>query len=484
MQLVSVDGDTMTLLYHADDQPVQIGDSLSIKSLTEKQRGLVVQIIQTEFLKYEGLQSEAIQRALEARISQTRPLDEEQNMGEIEGLMLATAVIRKSIEGHRWLHWDGWTPTRQVEITPISAEDLLTQVVPGARAPLPSFTRFRGIPVEMDGERMNMINVVTGKKNSGKSHLAKWLALALAAKKVPVIIYDINGEYVSLPNAQALRWGEDFFPRLIDVGWEMLRQIVKSLYPLNPGSPSEAVFESRLSAIFSVCKKREGEPLGIAYLRKQTWGGGEYVERAIDARLEMIGSMKLFWQQGMADEQTLEQRYDQAVEGSLIIFDMRRLSAGFQSAFVKAMNHQIEHLCDAEARSGRGAWPYVFFEEAHGYCTAATMTNIISRCRHYGIASVFVSNSPDLLDASIFRQIDSLFVMGLTNKDDLRTIGRAALLDQASLDAFVSRLPEHHCLVAGKITQYPLVMQVDKLPSYMPVSGQTRSTWDRFQSVE
>lgn len=105
-----------------------------------------------------------------------------------------------------------------------------------------------------------------------------------------------------------------------------------------------------------------------------TWGGGEYVERAVDERLEMIGNLNLFWQEGMAEDMILEERYDFAVGGAPLVFDMRRLSAGFQSAFVKAMNHQIERLCDLEAWSGRGAWPFVFCEEAHGYCTPATMT--------------------------------------------------------------------------------------------------------------
>ena len=484
IQLVSVEGNTLMLLYHAAEQVIRVGDSFTVMSLPAKQQGLVAQVICTEFLRYDGLQAEAIQRALEARVGQVEvALDGEEGMAEIEGLMLATATIRKGIEGSRWQSWDGWTPTRQVEVLPVATEELLARALPVPRTPLLSFVQFGDIPLELDGERLNMINVITGKKNSGKSHLAKWLALSLAEKSVPIIIFDVNGEYTGLPKAQALRWGEDFFPRLLDVGWEMLRQIVKSLYPLNPGSPSESVFESRLPTIFNMARpKREDSPVDIPFLRRQTWGGGEYVERAIDSRLEMIGNLHLFWESGMAEDITLEARYDLAIAGAPLVFDMRRLSAGFQMAFVRAMNHQIERLCDLEARSGRGAWPFVFYEEAHGYCTPATMTNIISRCRHFGIASVFVTNSPDLLDPSIFRQVDSLFVLALTNKDDLRTVGRAALVDQATLDAFVGRMPEHHCLIVGNVTQYPLMVKVDKLPSNMPPSGRTRSTWDRFQN--
>jgi len=482
MQLISVEGETLTLLYHVAERALRIGETLTVMSLPDKRRGLVAQVIRAEFLRYEGLQAESIQRALEARVGAVEtPLNGEEGMTEIEGLMLATAVIRNGVVDGHWRHWDGWTPTRQVEIAPVADSDLLARVLPVARSPLRCFARVGDTSVEIDGERLNMINVVTGKKNSGKSHLAKWLALSLSHKGVPVIVFDVNGEYGALPRAQVLRWGEDFHPRLLDVGWEMLRQIVRSVYPFNPGSPSESVFESRLPSIFNTASaKREDTPIDIAFLKRQTWGGGEYVERAIQSRLEMIGNLHLFWECGMAEEQTLEERYDLAVDGAPLVFDMRRLSAGFQTAFVRAMNHQIERLCDLEAWSGRGAWPFVFYEEAHGYCTPATMTNIISRCRHFGIASVFVTNSPDLLDPSIFRQIDSLFALKTTSRDDLRTLGRAALVDQASLEAYVAHMPERHCLMVGNVTRYPLVVAVDDLPTGVPPSGRTRSTWDRF----
>ena len=174
MQLVSVEGETLTLLYHIAEHALRVGDTITIMALPDKRRGLVAQIIRAEFLRYEGLQAETIQRALEARVGAVMTaLNGEEGMAEIEGLMLATAVIRNGIEDGNWRHWDGWTPTRQAEITPVADADLLARVLPIARTPLPCFTRVGDTPVELDGERLNMINVVTGKKNSGKSHLAK-----------------------------------------------------------------------------------------------------------------------------------------------------------------------------------------------------------------------------------------------------------------------------------------------------------------------
>ena len=84
------------------------------------------------------------------------------------------------------------SPTRNVVIARVEAGDLLGNVLPKAEYPLPSFSKFNETAIELDGQRLNMVNVVTGAQGSGKSHLTKHLVLALAKKGVPCIIFDIN----------------------------------------------------------------------------------------------------------------------------------------------------------------------------------------------------------------------------------------------------------------------------------------------------
>ena len=42
------------------------------------------------------------------------------------------------------------------------------------------------------------LNIITGKKGCGKSHLSKLLMVNLVGYKATVVIFDLNGEYSSL----------------------------------------------------------------------------------------------------------------------------------------------------------------------------------------------------------------------------------------------------------------------------------------------
>jgi DNA helicase HerA-like ATPase len=54
----------------------------------------------------------------------------------------------------------------------------------------------------IEGQDLEKVNVVTGVKGSGKSHLAKVLLLQLIQSGAPCIVFDINREYIHLPKAE------------------------------------------------------------------------------------------------------------------------------------------------------------------------------------------------------------------------------------------------------------------------------------------
>jgi len=307
MEIASIKGDTVLLLYHPADTAADVGQQFSVLEVPERTEGLVVQVISNDSLEYMGLQQEMIQHILEQRVTLQRPLDREQGMGEIKSLKLATAKIRKRITNGNWCNWDGWIPTRNVDVTLTDAATLLGNVMPEPHHPLHSFASFEETPFQLDGPRLNMVNVVTGIKGSGKSHLAKHLVLALAERQVPCVIFDINGEYVQLPDAQVVRWGDNFLPRLAEVGHEMLETMIRNLCPLPPASSSESAFESRLPNVFTSRRQycqRNGQPfeIDIAHLIQQTWNNNELAQGAIISRLETIDRITCF---GQAEHKTL-----------------------------------------------------------------------------------------------------------------------------------------------------------------------------------
>ncbi|NIW09299.1 MAG: DUF87 domain-containing protein, partial [Gammaproteobacteria bacterium] len=56
------------------------------------------------------------------------------------------------------------------------------------------FSPFKVDATALDGK----LNIVTGKKETGKSHFSKLLVLSLIDYGAPVVVLDLNGEYAHL----------------------------------------------------------------------------------------------------------------------------------------------------------------------------------------------------------------------------------------------------------------------------------------------
>lgn len=491
MEILQIRGDTVLLLYHASEA-ADVGEQFEIVETSDNPRGIVVQVISNDSHEYPGIEQELIQRILEEKIAPTQKLlDREVGLGEIRNLKIAKGKIRKKIEKNDWQPWDGWIPTRNVTIASISPRELIQHVLPSAQHPLP-FLRYEGEPVEIDGPRLDMVSVIAGVKGSGKSHLAKHLVLSLSSLGVPCVVFDINGEYSVLPNAQNLRWGENFIPDLADLGYEILLEVVNALNPLPERSRAE--LENGLRRVWAerlrYCQTRKQKfSIDIEFLRQRSWSNNELVQAAIDGRLEMVGNLKLFFSdlhrtRGLQPSD-FSRIYDDACSGRPIIFDLRNLTIQMQKALARAVIRLLEEICEHRegAPGGQGRFPYVFFEEAHLYVSEIEIINIITRGRHIGIASVFVTNSPQELPDTIFRQLDNLFLQTLTHKDDIRSVSKNSFTDEDTIESFATRMPPKHALVVGRVTdRYPIIVEVDPLPPGVPPTGETRSTWRRLQS--
>jgi DNA helicase HerA-like ATPase len=136
-------------------------------------------------------------------------------------------------------------------------------------------------------------------------------------------------------------------------------------------------------------------------------------------------------------------------------------------------------VCEEERQNGRGRYPFVLYEEAHFYAAPEEILNLITRGRHLGITTFFVTNSPGELPEVVFRQLDNLIVTGLSHSSDLRTIAKCSLSDEDTLHSLAVGLRPTEALVVGRVTRgFPLVVEVDALPAGWPPTGVTRSFWD------
>ena len=299
MELASVKGDTVVLLYHPSEGVAEVGQQFVLREMPNCENGLVVQVIANELIEYAGLEQGMIQRILERRYAHTDVLldGESKNggMNEVQNIKVARAKIRKRVVDGNWETWDGYVPSRNVVIEQIEAANLLPRVLPLPAVAVSDLMTFQGVPCVFDGPRFGHVCAAVGMKGQGKSHLLKLLVLALVRNGIPVIAFDLNHEYENIDGAQVLRWRENFRFRLSELGAPFLKTIMRAVQPLAPGSASDNYFEYRISEEFKIraqaCKDaNQAFTIDIPYLREQfaRRGSGSKNDFVRDAILDRL----------------------------------------------------------------------------------------------------------------------------------------------------------------------------------------------------
>ena len=75
MEIASIKGDTVLLMYHPAEAAADVGQQFTILEVPERTEGLVAQVTSNDSLEYPGLQQEMIQRVLEERADDRRLRD-------------------------------------------------------------------------------------------------------------------------------------------------------------------------------------------------------------------------------------------------------------------------------------------------------------------------------------------------------------------------------------------------------------------------
>jgi uncharacterized protein len=72
---------------------------------------------------------------------------------------------------------------------------------------------------------------------------------------------------------------------------------------------------------------------------------------------------------------------------------------------------------------------FLFAEEAHLYLVETYWDDIVTRILHYGFFTIFITNQPDTIQETIYRQADNIFLFNFTNGHDLDVVSRAARVE-------------------------------------------------------
>ncbi len=329
----------------------------------------------------------------------------------------------------------------------------------------------------------------------GKSHLAKVLILQLIEHGMVNVVFDVNKEYLRLPGLQAnggavgepgvivlsagqnLRWTIESFGR---------RPFLALFASQNPTDTTRLRFETVITQLFDQLdqidlanaqagpdQQQERPFINLDFVRQRFPSPpqmNEAVYRAIMDRLDSIEALRLF-----AATEEEANSFDDAYalctqRGGAIIIDLAPLSSDFaRKTCVDATLDAIERIAPTSVKP-----PFVFFEEAHLYTSGARIDNLVTRARHLGVTSTFVTNMVTALNETVLRQVDNLFLLYLPHHDDVRHVAKSATTDEETVAAFAQRIERHHALVVGTATrQYPVVFRVDQ-PAGIEMAGETR----------
>jgi hypothetical protein len=232
IQVNQIKGDIVELLFNPREEDLRVGENLCLRDPASGQ-GLVVQVIEFRTASYPSLLREQLQLVLGAAgdapllgqgaallaglddpLSSRPPagtLEETLPEAELRNLKVAVAKIRQLIQGPTaapatpglrtgdsgqayWEQWDGWIPARDVVIERTADAEVFANCVVSAGNPMFIGRTLHGARFEVEGRDLEKVNIITGVKGAGKSHLAKVLLLQLIERGAPCLVFDINGK--------------------------------------------------------------------------------------------------------------------------------------------------------------------------------------------------------------------------------------------------------------------------------------------------
>ena len=514
IQIRRIESDLAELFFNPREVDLRIGETLTLRE-RESGRAVIVQVIAFRSASYPALAREQMESLVGVSLSEEEVLRLELAIaqkggsngngngftGEMGNIKLALAKLRKTVPAHQngraaWENWDGWIPDRDVEVSLTPDDEVFANATHSLGNDLRLGRTLTGQDFFIEGQDLEKVNVITGVKGSGKSHLSKVVLMQLIDQGAPCIVFDINKEYIHLPKAEVneqtgqvlkrgivhLEAGGNFRLGVRQFGLPPLMTLMQRF-----GLPEVSAmhFENRVARLWAEAEGleesgRKAPYLGLEQLiqmaEDQEFGGGAsalVVNNAIRSRLESLANTRIF-ARSPNEAASLSRAYRQIREGGALVIDISGLSNLARGGFVQAIIELVKDLCQWEIEHDTHRFPFIFFEEAHLYVSRQSIDYIVTRARHLGITSFFVTNMIQGLDEAILRQADNLFLLRIPYEDDVRHVSRGAATDFATMDALVRRLRQRHALVIGNVTaQYPLMFEVDPLKG-VNTAGETR----------
>lgn len=449
---------------------------------------VVVQVYEEMYIPSQSLTEDIIRdQIIEASASGTEldPLEISSVSQMIKDMRLLKCKIRGSIQNGLMMPNVSWLPSRsKSRIRKIPQSRLLDLSGQTGSARISIGTTKDGEQFTVLGESIDgNLSIITGKKESGKSHLSKILVSSLVMSGAIVVIFDLNNEYeglalnrdgsknelsgrlIALEPGKTLKFALDYLGEFSLIS--LMQHVLDS-----PGASLREFI--RIINSLEHSEKFTLEGLGDAI---QSWRCNELVKDALYARFQTMKSSGIF-----AGDKNEGIRVDSTVKsllptGGALVVSLKRCSSLTKKMVVEIILSKLVQLLERELIPP----VFLFAEEAHLYLRETYWDDIVTRMRHFGIFTTLITNQPDAINDGIYRQADNIFLFNFTNETDLDMIAKASTADSDTIRSIVRTLPRRHCLILGKVvSDLPMLVKVGET-KFLPL-GQTKKFFDHVHN--
>jgi len=460
MKILSKSRNELLLLAMKDDTATK-GDYLLIE---DRSRNMIVQVYDEEYLSSQALVEDIVKEEV-INASSVENLHDPLNIGSLSRLVrdarIFRAKIRASVKDGELSSDITWLPSRvESKIRRLAVKELDSFLGRRGIFPIPLGKTGDGEEFEIFAEDMDgKLTIITGKKESGKSHLSKILVKTLVQHGAFVVVFDLNNEY------SGLGWNSDGTPSSLHRHIKVLepgKTLMFSLDYCGKGAISgmlknaldmPAASLREFFRIWDWLENKKSLSIDAIGNAVNTWNINELVRDALVSRYHVMQSSRLFADSGLQFEDVISARSG----GAALVINMGEVSPTVRRMVVELVLSKVVDLLERQVIPPI----FLFAEEAHLYIRDTYWEDIITRMRHFGIYTTFITNQPDAISDAIYRQVDNIFLFNFTNDGDLDKISKVSLADNDTIRSIVRTLPQRHCLAIGKaVYDLPVVIRI------------------------
>jgi hypothetical protein len=519
-QLLDLTEGEGNFLYYpkAHNIKVSVGGVFYLREQGAGENGVVVQVINIGTASYPQDDVKALFRLTTSVRAQMLRRTNHEPTETIDEFLQADFKVRAVITNGTWGPNDGRVVTRSVDFFELDPRFVLKHCIQQTPEMNIDLGTYLGEAFVFSGDLLDKINVITGMKGGGKSHITKGIIDESRKIGMSSVVFDINDNdaYDTLPDAISLKPGDTLKFRLDRVEPEALIRLFDRMAPFG----GDATANGARASLPRLLRDRisAGHIPDLDYLEARSGdifsGTGPAVNAMIDSYGRSIAMLRkknliMTEQEAKNEDQSIKNKtgasnvvspttaffqiYD-AKKPGIIVINLSEFTRQEQKAVVMLLLEYLKDLCSRQAenqakllttgedRSNQEPsvpiYPSVFFEEAHMYMEPNDINDLVPVVRHVGMNLFFVTNTPGALPDSVFRLADNVFLTRVLNKKDIDQVKNCGLADGESIESFARNLPDRHVLVLGGRdrvgNQFPLVVSVR---DFGFKSGSTRSMW-------